>query len=244
VNARGGTYPLWELELPVLADAPPFGAHDGAEPADDLTAVLPVREPEPPPEIIQEARREAKAILEAARAEAEQIAAQTQESVAEEVCKAREAAAHAVVAQQEAALRELWEALRATLSAEFDRRWADIEEEAGKLCLELAESILRQKIPEDDEVVLRTVREGLATMPGVREVTLRVSPQEERRVRDAAADLLAELPGTVELTVIGDVTVGKGGALVQSSHGEVDLRVESQFARLRAAAESALEATG
>jgi flagellar biosynthesis/type III secretory pathway protein FliH len=197
--------------------------------------------PEPAADILREAQERAQAIVDEARAEAERLLSEAEASIQQQTQQAKEAAAQAVARQQEAALRELWETLEGALSAEFDRRWADLEQEAGKLCLDLAESVLRQKLAEDDEVVLRTVRAGLATMPGVREVTVRVSPQEERRVRDIAAELLAELPGTVELTITGDATVGRGGALVQSSHGEVDLRLESQLARLRAAAEGALQ---
>lgn len=242
MEAKTDAYPLWELGLPLLADLPcpdtQNPPRDGAAQGDSTLAP----DTDQSTRILEEARAEAQRIVQQAHAAAEGILADAEAAVEERAHQAREAAVQALVREQEAVLRDLWQALREALVAEFERRWTELEEEAGRLCLDLAESVLRRKIAEDDEVVLRTVREGLATMPGVREVTVRVSPQEERRVRDAAVELLAQLPATVELIVVGDPTVSEGGALIQSSHGEVDLRIDNQLARLRAAAEEALQA--
>ena len=239
MQARADAYPLWELGLPILAD---ISCPDPPEPAPNPppSQATPASESDHGLRLVEEAQAEAQRIVQEAQAEAERILAHAEAEIQERAQRAQEAAAQALAREQEAILQELWEALRAALMADFERRWTELEEEAARLCLDLAESILRKKIAEDDEVVVRTVREGLASIRGVREVTVRVSPQEERRVREAAVDLLADLPGTVELVIVDDPTVSEGGALVQSSHGEVDLRIDSQLARLRAAAENAL----
>jgi flagellar biosynthesis/type III secretory pathway protein FliH len=169
--------------------------------------------------VVDQARQEASAIRERARREG------LQEFVEAEV----------------EAFREVMAEVARELSQEFLVRWKGLELEAARLCVDLAANVVRKVVAEDDGVVVETVREGLARIPAARAVTIRVSPDCQAAVAAAAPALAQELLYGVALEVVADDTVAAGGALLQSSNGEVDLLLETQIARLREAAAAAIE---
>ncbi|MCE5216867.1 hypothetical protein LLH03_07520 [bacterium] len=227
---------LWEEDLPVLSETRRETRADTA----------PEQEPDP-----ALAAAAAKALLEQAQGEADRLRSEAEEQAAETLAdaeervraaetEARDAAAKAVATQAEQTVRELSQVLQEDLAERFQERWQELEREAGRLCIELAESILRRKIADDDQVVVETVRAGLARMSSARDITVRVSPEAEGVLDRARESLRADLPASVSIRVMTDEAISPGGALLTSSHGEMDLRIESQLARLKEAAQQAL----
>lgn len=234
--------PLWEAMLPVLTTAPPpaMNRHVRA-PAefhvtDDRRAGGPAAPaaPEPgPQELVDEARREAQRILEHAREQAARaVQDATQQALKETATRQAEALAHII------------ELIRADLAAQFQDALRSLELDAARLCTALAETVVRRKIAEDDEVMVEVVREGLARMVGAREITLRVGPEAQEALEAARDTLAGDLPGSISITILPDDSITAGGAVLQSANGEIDLRIETQMARLREAAEAALGREG
>lgn len=234
--------PLWERNLPVLLDgSAPRDAACGAELLPLTGRTSEVRERTLQARQVAQAQEAAERLLARAEEEAARIVAGAQEQVEQARARARQEAAEAVAREQETAFREIVTLLRAEVTAQFETHWKELELEAARLCVELAERIIRTKIAEDDSVVVRAVQEGLGRMMGARSVTIRVHPRSESALRSAVERLAAELPSGVTLEVNADPSVGTGGALLQSTSGEIDLRLESQLERLRAAALAAIE---
>lgn len=229
--------PLWEATLPVLTAAAPALNRHGPAPAEfhvpggDLSSrqSVPTAPAAGPQELVDEARREAERILQEAREQA--------------ACAARDATQRALketAARQAEAFAQIIELIRADLTARLQDALRDLELDAARLCTALAETVCRRKIAEDDEMVVDVVREGLARMAGAREVTLRISPASQEALEAARDTLAGDLPGAVAVTIVPDETISAGGAVLQSANGEIDLRIETQMARLREAAEVAL----
>lgn len=230
--------PLWEATLPVLTPAAPALNRQGLAPAEfHAPSGDPCSSPSVPTasaagaqELVDEARREAERILQEAREQA--------------ACAAREATQRALketAARQAEAFAQIIELIRADLTARLQDALRDLELDAARLCTALAETVVRRKIAEDDEMVVDVVREGLARMAGAREVTVRISPAAQEALEAARDTLAGDLPGAVAVTIVPDETISAGGAVLQSANGEIDLRIETQMARLREAAEAVLE---
>jgi flagellar assembly protein FliH len=75
-------------------------------------------------------------------------------------------------------------------------------------------------------------------------VQVLVHPDDLDRLRGAVASLKAELGGIGELDVQAERRVGRGGAIVRTTAGDVDARLEAQLEAARSAMLEALKAAG
>ena len=238
-SARLRELPLWEADLPILGD-------DTARP--DGPLLWPPEQVEAAPgaadsgrsDRLQQPGETAQQLLLQARDQAEQLLLQARDE-AEGLRETTRQEGLAAAAQEAGdAFRETVQLLREDLTAQFRIRWGELEVDAGNLCIELAESVIRQKIAQDDAIVVATVRDGLSRMAAARDITVRVSPQCEAALVAASEFLHRGLLRGVEVRIITDESVTPGGALLHSTSGEIDLRIEAQIARLRAATETAI----
>jgi flagellar assembly protein FliH len=226
-SEASSSLPLWEADLPILREGVP-SPHwaESAVISDSLEDEAPGPPPEPAP-----------APLEAARAEAERILAGARESAEGIAHEARRAAVADLAREQEAALGRALDALREEVEGQFEAAWQALEVEAARLCASLVEPIVRRKVADDDQIVVDTVREGLARMAGARRIEVRVSPDCLAQVAEARDGLVATLPSGVAFELTADGSVSAGGAVLQGTNGALDLRIEAQVQRVREAAE-------
>jgi flagellar assembly protein FliH len=226
-SEASASLPLWEADLPVLREGVPSPRWaEDAVVSEGLEGELPPpgSEPQPDPR-------------EAARAEAERIIARARDGAGDISREAREAAVADLAREQEAILARVLDALRQEVEEQFQAAWQALEVEAARLCAGLVEPIVKRKVAEDDQIVVDTVREGLARMAGARRIEVRVSPDCLAAVAEARDSLVATLPSGVTFELTPDVSISPGGAVLQGTNGSLDLRVEAQAQRVREAAE-------
>ncbi len=221
--------PLWEAQLPVLVRG--LGPGPGEARAGRASGA---GGQGPPGEQLRDdalvlAQQEARNILRRAQEEAQAIPEETRRETRRQLTPL-------LLTGLERALG----LIREDLQAQFGARMRETEADAARLCLELAETVIRRKIAEDDSIVVEAVRQGLARIPNARKVVVRVSPRCVAALREAEPELSQDLPFETELEITADESVSPGGAVLQGSSGEVDLQIEAQFARLRRAAEAAI----
>lgn len=229
-------FPLWETGLPILrAGTPSPDWADRALSDDDALATeAPDTSAAPAPDPLPGA-------LEAARAQAEQIVARARQEardLAEAACRE---ALGALAAEQQEALEAVIELLREDLQARFTAAWEALEQEAAMLCASLVEPVVRRIVAADDQIVVETVREGLSRMSGARSMDVRVSPEAAAALEALRPQLAAALPSGVSFTLTPDASVSPGGALIGSSSGTLDMRIEAQVQRVREAAEALVQ---
>ena len=182
-----------------------------------------------------DAELEARRLLEGARAEAERI---------EEAARQ-----HAAAAEREARERGLREAREHFDEAVADalRPWRDqladslaevaalrahtaarVEQELVRLALEIARKVVHREVHLDPEIALTLVRVALSRVNSRALARVRLNPADCAFVESRLAQLGSA--GTIEL--VEDHTVGRGGCVVETETGDIDARIEQQFAEI------------
>ena len=92
---------------------------------------------------------------------------------------------------------------------------------------------------DENERIVRIVRNALVTVRNQQHVTIRVAPADEKAVRAELASMLASVPGgTSFLDVVPDARLERGACLLESELGVVDASLETQLKALEIALRS------
>jgi flagellar assembly protein FliH len=186
----------------------------------------------------QLARDEAAAIVAAAEAEAESIRERARaQGHAEGFAAGRDEFA----AQAAPAVQALAESI-VQAEADRDRIAADVEAAAVELALQIAEKALTTALSVDPSRVLDVVRGALRCLVDRERVMIQVHPADLPLVRDAVDGLVQQLGGIEHIEVQEERRVQRGGAIVRSSAGEIDARIQTKLDNAREILERELPA--
>jgi flagellar assembly protein FliH len=196
-----------------------------------LTPAAPVEAPRS----MESAGREARALVAAAEAEAERIRSEAREA--------------GFTAGRQEALKQL-EPLRETFASAIDSLRAleasaadRVEGAAVELSVAMAERVVAGTIAADPSRLLDIVRGALRTIVEREHVTVLVHPEDLSLMREGIADVVGSLGGIEHIEVQEERRVGRGGAILRTSFGEVDARVGTKLARVRDAMEQELSSS-
>lgn len=114
-----------------------------------------------------------------------------------------------------------------------ERMIISLEQDAVGLSLALAAKILAGAIDVQPERVLDVVRGALRHIAQRRCITILVAPSDMEIVNGAIGELSAKAGGIERCQVHADRRVGRGGAIVRTSEGEVDACVDTQLEQAR-----------
>jgi flagellar biosynthesis/type III secretory pathway protein FliH len=177
------------------------------------------------PAAVLEARAQARELLAEARRQADALLAEA---------AATRAAAHE---STRAALEAEFTTLLVAARADAERVRASALPAARGLAVRMAEKILGHALDLNDDVVAGIAARALEaarTRAGV--VTLRIHPTDRAAVDAARPSLTQRLAAAVQLRVVDDPTVARGGCVVDTPAGRLDARLETQLAALERAA--------
>jgi flagellar biosynthesis/type III secretory pathway protein FliH len=132
----------------------------------------------------------------------------------------------------------LW-LVRARASAAASR--TEAKDLALVLARKMAEKIVGHAVALDPEILSDIAVQALAAAK-VREggIVLRVHPEDLATMEASRPKWRARIASQLDVTLLGDVSVGRHGCVVESDAGRVDARLETQLAAL----EQALRETG
>lgn len=218
-------------------EKPGFVAWPKAEVVETPVFVKTFKGPEGGTPLRQDARKRAEQILEEAKARAAHI-----EREAFEVGFAQGERAGRQLAEQ--AIEDTLRALGAAhhqFEEEAKRRSHEVVQEVVRLALAVARKVLQREVRQDSRLIVDVVRSALGRAGVREEVTVRVHPLDCDTLVEARGELLQELEEVRSLRIEADESVERGGALVQCSMGELDLRLERQFREIELAFERLLE---
>ncbi len=176
--------------------------------------------------------QEAHSVLEAAYAQAEEIRRRAREEATREARARVEALLDEVAARQVAAFEQAREGLLKQVRAASEERMARLERELAGMIGQMAAKVVARKIEADDTVVLDVVRNALSHAAGATRITVRVAAADDATVRRAQAELLSEVGGVEDLTIVADDGISRGGCVVETERGRFDARIEAQLAAL------------
>ena len=193
--------------------------------------------PEPPePQIdFAELERQAQEIIAIAQTQAQEMVATAHAQVAQIATEAYEkglAEARAQVDEEvNAAVAELREKLTHTVS-ELEPLYALIaaraERDLVKLALEIARKVIHREVTSDFDIVLTLARVALERLHPRAIAKVLLHPDDLEYVKTHRH----ELSHSSALEFIADLSVGRGGCIIQSEHGDIDARIEQQFASI------------
>ncbi|MFQ5732561.1 MAG: FliH/SctL family protein [Planctomycetaceae bacterium] len=195
-------------------------------------------------EATERARREAGEILAAAQTEARTV----RETAFEEARRAgleqsmRDADEEIESRARQLARRQVDEELKTTLPAvreladaltrERERWLAEWETGVVRLAVAIAERIVRRTVEADPDVTLDVVRDALQLVAGGSQLRIRLHPQDQRRLGEFAGEFARKLADLTDVQFLADDSLSPGGCLLETEHGCVDARLETQLNRI------------
>ena len=191
------------------------------------------------PETLPPSPSEPKALLQQTQAQAERCLIEARERAAAMEAegyraglkKSEEAAYTAVQTQFASVFASLQQAAEGCIRLRQDVL-QQAEEDIVTLAFHLARKVIQHEALYNRDILVATLRRALASVMDRDHVVVRVNPADLERALQLQADLLHTVEGLRHLTIEGDKTVGPGGCLVESTFGEIDARLETQFEEL------------
>lgn len=171
-----------------------------------------------PAEVVARAQTEADAIREGARADGHAA------GYAAGLQLARSEASEGLAALADAArvLADTREELAETLTVQ-----------AAELALLTAEHIIAGAIEAEPERIVDVVRGALRRLSDRHRVTALVNPEDLEVLVSSSATLQAQLGGIEHLDVQADRRIARGGTVVQTAFGEIDVTISAQLQSAR-----------
>lgn len=108
-----------------------------------------------------------------------------------------------------------------------------MEKSIAALVTQCLEKILGEM--DNDDLILRVVRSGLAIARNEQRVVVRVCPADLKAVQGANSILLQAYPGISVLDITEDPRLKRGACIVESELGVVDASLETQVAAVKRA---------
>lgn len=128
-------------------------------------------------------------------------------------------------------------AMRAALQGLQRQRdvWLAQWETVGiRLSVAIAEKLLRRDLNARPDRVIDLVRAALELAVGMPRLTLRLHPQDLQCLGARPEQCFQELASGAEVTLRPDERISRGGCLVETPHGVIDARLETQLERIAA----------
>jgi flagellar biosynthesis/type III secretory pathway protein FliH len=118
-----------------------------------------------------------------------------------------------------------------------ERLLADAEAQLVELAFEVARRVLERAVVRDREAVVELAVSALEAVRQRKHVTLRVHPEDASALREAEPRLRDLLARERCIALVDDLSVGRGGVIVETEAGSIDARLATQLEALRRALE-------
>ncbi len=119
-----------------------------------------------------------------------------------------------------------------SLRQERDRWIAAWETAAVRLSVAIAEKILRKELGKHPEVAKEMIASALELASGSPQIRVKLNPQDLKSLGDRAEEVIRALASCGAATLVPDDAISAGGCIVETQHGIVDARLESQLDRI------------
>ena len=127
------------------------------------------------------------------------------------------------------------ESLMANIRKEFSNLQQKSEEIVVRFSIAVAEQILRREVLLDNTIVLQQIKEGLRRVLGVDHIKIRVNPVDEAMVREQRAAIASGSDSLHDMIIEADEKVERGGCILESDSGNVDVRISTQMKKIETA---------
>jgi flagellar biosynthesis/type III secretory pathway protein FliH len=106
------------------------------------------------------------------------------------------------------------------------------EREVVDLALQIAQKVVEREVENMPDLALSVIRAALEEMDARTAVRVRVSPDDEELLHRLWSQVVPPGIGADRIELLKDERVKSGGAVIETTHGEVDAQLESKLAQL------------
>jgi len=114
------------------------------------------------------------------------------------------------------------------------------EKEMLRLVLAVAEKVIHREASLQADVILHVLRNAMRSVVDREGMKIRLNPRDFRHIMEVKQDFLQSIDGVRNVLFEEDAGIGPGGAMIETSFGEVDARLEQQIEEIRNALEERL----
>jgi flagellar biosynthesis/type III secretory pathway protein FliH len=106
------------------------------------------------------------------------------------------------------------------------------EREVVDLALQIAQKVVEREVENMPDLAINVIRAALEEMDARTVVRVRVSPDDEQLLRRRWTQVVPSGIGPDRIELQQDEHVHSGGAIIETTHGQVDAQLESKLAQL------------
>lgn len=194
---------------------------------------------------LDQVRREAASIMDSARDEAVDVRREARDTgfeagrheglaaAQDELARRVEIQAEQLVQERLAEVLPALDQLVDAVEAQTERWRTEWDEHALKVCCTIAERIVRREIQIDPELINKNLNDVLKLIVGTPRLTIRMHPEDLLKLGDVPLEVVQRMSRCTDCELIGDPSMLPGGCIVDTRHGQIDARIETQLDRIR-----------
>ena len=183
------------------------------------------------PTKVEEARKEADAIIRQAKARAEAL---EMEAYNQGMAKGQEEGRKIVTKK----IEPLFDTLRNAITEIAQMRLSLVEnhqKELMEMVFLIAEKIIHRSIQASPDILLDMVRAASMHLMETDEIHLRLHPSDFEYIREIEVALSGKLSGKKGFHIVEDNTIERGGVIIETEFGEIDATIRSQIEHMKEA---------
>lgn len=108
------------------------------------------------------------------------------------------------------------------------------EEQILQLSLAIAKKVIHLEVTTSRDVIQGVLKEAIKNIVDRENMKIRINPQDFRYMMEIKSDFLQNFDGIKNVVFEEDSSIGRGGALIETMHGEVDARLDQQYDEIKA----------
>ena len=121
---------------------------------------------------------------------------------------------------------------RATSTRTTPSSFAPPSAQVVDLALQIAQKVVEREVENMPDLAINVIRAALEEMDARTAVRVRVSPDDEELLRRRWAQVVPSGIGADRIELLQDERVQSGGAIIETTHGQVDAQLETKLAQL------------
>ena len=119
--------------------------------------------------------------------------------------------------------------------------YQDMEKEVAQLALSIARKIVCHEIKTTRETVACVAREALGRIDNPGKIKIKLNPDDLRFIEDTQSPLTHFLQNFDHVRLEAEVSIQRGGCLIETDRGDIDARIEKQFEAIEEAFQAQFE---
>jgi flagellar assembly protein FliH len=108
------------------------------------------------------------------------------------------------------------------------------EKQILDLCFSIAEKIINQEISSDKNVILSVLKAAFRNIADRENIKVRLNPQDYQYMVEIKNEFISSMDGLRNVFFEEDGSIARGGAIIETSSGEVDARISEQLHEVKA----------